>query len=142
MDVCKDAILTITKVDASANLQIANVYVSAIIKEKEQSVFEELRKIPVICNICSTASSACGLCQRLYLSLTPLSKKKTSCMKYCRILKKIRTSSNNKIYKSLWNIYNNRRNWPRGEVANTTVCKTVIRGCKSHRGLKNRMVHV
>ncbi len=25
--------------------------------------------------------------------------------------------------------------WPRGEVANTGVCKTPIRGCKSRRGL-------
>ncbi len=27
-------------------------------------------------------------------------------------------------------------NWPRGEVANTSVCKTEIRGCKSRRGLR------
>ena len=44
VDACKDAMLTITKVDSSANLQIVNVYVSAIIKEKEQSAFEELRR--------------------------------------------------------------------------------------------------
>ena len=28
--------------------------------------------------------------------------------------------------------------WTRGEVANTAVCKTAIRGCKSRRGLKKR----